>query len=108
MMRPLSKKGQVIDTATGVAIGFFGFILITFVVLYAISALNPGSFFTAGTAEANATNQLRQNFTAGISNFSSQIPASMTILGVVLILGFLSLLIVIVMRFKGTTSSGTL
>lgn len=104
--RTMNSKGQVIDTATTVAVSFFVFILIVFVILYGISALNPGSFFTAGSSEQNATNTLRSNFTTGIANFSQQIPPAMTILGVVLILGFLGLLVFIVLRFRNQGVGG--
>jgi hypothetical protein len=104
----MNKKGQVIDTATGVAVGLFIFILITFVILLAISSLNPSSFFTAGSAERNTTNQITQNYTAGINEFFTQVPTAMKILGIVLLLGFLALLISIVVRFRGASGGGGL
>lgn len=105
-MVSMGKKGQVINTATSVFVGLFIFVLIVFVVLYGISALNPGGFFTAGSANQNATNNLVANVTGAVGEFGTQIPTAAKILGVVLVLGFLALLIVIVVRFRSSSGTG--
>lgn len=101
-----NKKGQIIDTTTSVIIGLFVLVLIVFAILFGISALDPTSFFTAGSAEQQSVNNSLLNFTKGVNNFFAQIPAAMKILGVVLIIGFLALLIVIVIRFRGQAGAG--
>lgn len=101
-----NRKGQTLELTTGTVISVMIFIFIVFAVLFGISSLNPGGFFTAGSANQNSTNQLISNMTTGIGNFSQQIPTAFTILGVVLILGFIGLLIFIVRRFAGNVGSG--
>lgn len=102
----IGKRGQVINTATTVAVSLMVFILIAFAVLLGISSLNPSTFFTAGSAEANQTTNMVNNYTLGLGNFFGQVPTAMKILGVVLILGFLALLIVIVLRFRQSSGTG--
>lgn len=102
----MNKKGQIIDTATKVGVSLFVFILIIFAILLGVSSLNPGSFFTTGTAEQNATNDMVANYTFGVGEFFGNVPTAMKILGVVLILGFLALLIVIVVRFRQQSGGG--
>lgn len=96
----INKRGQLFDLSTTVIAGIFVLLLAIFAMFLGISSLNPGSFFTAGSSSQNATNDMISNLTKGTGNFFSQIPVGMTILGVVLILGFLALLIVVVLRFK--------
>lgn len=102
----MNKKGQVINTAIGVLVGLLVALLIAFAVMLGISSLNPGSFFTSGSLEQNTTNQAVSNYTTGIGLFFAQIPTSMKILGVVLVLGFLALLVTIVLRFRDQAGSG--
>ena len=104
----MQKKAQVIDTATGVIVGVAVAVLLVFAVLLGISSLKPSTFFTAGTTEALAMNQSTANFSYGIMNFFAQIPTAMTVLGVVLILGFIGLMIAIVLRFRSSAGGGGL
>lgn len=103
------KKGQVgINSVTTVVVGIMVFIFVVFAVLYGISTLNPSSFFTTGTSEANSTKSLQGNLTQGIDEFGSKIPTAMTVLAVVFILGFIALLIFTVYRFTASRGSGGL
>ena len=106
MQEGMSKKGQVIDTATSVVIGLLILLLVIFVVLLAVSSLNPTTFFTAGSYERNTTANIVANFTQGTDNFFVNVPTAMKILGIVLILGFLALLIAIVVRFRSASGGG--
>lgn len=108
-MRKISQKGQVsVNGVTTVVVSIMVFIFVVFAVLYGISTLNPSSFFTANSLDANATRDLQQNLTAGISNFGSKIPTAFTVLAVVFILGFIALLIFTVYRFTSGNRGGGL
>jgi beta-lactamase regulating signal transducer with metallopeptidase domain len=110
-MQPIKikyRKGQALDIANSTMIGLLVLIVTVLAVLLAISTLNPGSFFTAGSLERNATVAVAANTTQVASNFSQQIPVVGTILGIVLILGFIGLLIFIVRRFASGGQTSTL
>lgn len=102
----LGQKGQVANVIAGTVIGIFVLILIMFASLFAISVLNPSSFFTAGSFNANATNDLTQNFTSGTSQFASRIPTVMVILGAVFALAGIVLLIVYIRRGFAAEAGG--
>jgi uncharacterized membrane protein YidH (DUF202 family) len=103
MLQKLNKKGQTLDLATGTIVGLVLMIFVVFAVLFGIAALNPASFFTAGSASANATIALQDNTTRVVSNFSQQLPTVGTILGVVLILAALAILILVITRFRSNS-----
>lgn len=102
MEKLLKKRGQLVGTTTNTVVAIMIFIFIVFAVLFAIATLNPASFFTAGSASANATTALQDNTTSLVSNVSNQLPTVGKVLGIVLILGVIALLIVIILRFRGT------
>ena len=106
LIRQMNNKGQAINIVTGTVVAVILLILIVFALLFGVSSLNPGSFFTASSAEQNATNQLLQNTTVGIAQFSNQIPAAMKLLGVVLIFGALAIVIAFVLRFRQQAGGG--
>lgn len=101
------KRGQTLDLIAGTIIGFMVLIFVVFAVLFGISVLNPGSFFTAGSLSQNATNQLVTNLTGGIGQFGNFIPVILTILGVVLALSGIVLLILYVRRMQAGTGGGS-
>ena len=106
---PRNKKGQVIDTAGGTVISIFILIVLIFVALYAVATLNPSSFFTSGSASANATTNLQSNLTEGASQFGGYFPTIMKVLAVVIVLAAILLLILYVYRMKqasGGSSDG--
>ena len=98
-----SKKGQVLNMVSGVVIGLMVLIFTIFAVLFGISKLNPSSFFTLGSPDANATANLQSNLTSGISQFAQYIPIIMIVLGVVLAISGIVILIVYVRRMSGGT-----
>lgn len=102
-----NKRGQTLNIISGTVIGFVVLIFLIFAVLFGISALNPSSFFTANSAEANATSQLQGNLTTGVSTFGSYIPTVFKVLAIVLILGAIVLLILYVRRMQVGAGGGT-
>lgn len=106
-LRKINKRGQTLNVISGTVIGFMILIFLIFAVLFGISALNPSSFFTAGSTEANATIDLTQNLTSGVSQFGGYIPSVMKVLAVVLILAAIVLLVFYVNRMRDTAGTGT-
>jgi hypothetical protein len=102
MRKITNKKGQVINLVGGTVIGIMVLIFLIFAVLFGVSALNPGSFFTTGSADQNATNNLRSNLTYGVGQFGQYIPTAMLVLGVVFALSAILVLILYVRRMQGT------
>lgn len=103
---PKNKKGQTLELIGGTIIGFMVIIFLVFAVLFGISSLNPGSFFTSGSADQNATNALTGNLTSGVGAFAGYIPEVLTVLAVVVILSAIALLILYVRRMQGSAGSG--
>lgn len=104
-MEKKNKRGQILNAVTGTVIGIMVLIFSIFAVLYGISALNPSSFFTAGSADANATGYLTSNLTSGVARFAGYIPTVLIILGVVFAIGGIALLIAYVRRMGGGGAS---
>ena len=101
----VNKKGQVLNAITGLVIGIMVLIFTVFAVLFGIAKLNPSSFFTAGGADANATRDLQQNLTSGVSQLGGYIPTVLVVLGVVLALSGIVILIAYVRRMQGGSPS---
>lgn len=103
----MNKKGQgTLNLISATIIGFMILIFMIFAVLFGISNLNPGSFFTAASAEQNATNALVQNLTTGVGEFGQYIPDVLTVLAVVLLLSAIVLLVLYVRRMQGAGGTG--
>ena len=100
------KKGQIVNTISGTTLSIMVLIFIIFAVLFGIATLNPGSFFTAASAEANATSQLTGNLTEGVAAFGGQIPNIFKILAVVLVLGGIVLLVLYIRRMQQVGGGG--
>ena len=99
----MNKRGQTIELTSGTVIAFMALILTMFAVLYGVAVLNPAGFFTTGSANANATNNMVGNLTDGASQFAGFIPTTMKVLAVVIVLSAIVFLIVFVRRMQGTT-----
>lgn len=82
----LNKKGQVINTATVTLLSILGLIITAFIIFFLIAVLNPASFFTAGSAQANSTNALVANSTEMVSQFSQRLPTVGLLLGLTLLI----------------------
>lgn len=97
-----NKKGQTIELIGGTVLAFMVLIFVIFAVLYGVSALNPASFFTTGSASYNATQNLQNNLTSGVGgDFAAKIPTVFTVLAVVLVLSAIAILIIYVRRMAG-------
>lgn len=104
-LRKMDKKGQLLDTVGGTVLGFMVLIFIIFGVLFGIAVLNPSSFFTANSADANAVGNLTTNLTSGVGEFGKQIPNVFKILAVILVLGGIVLLIFYIRRMQNVGGS---
>jgi uncharacterized protein with PQ loop repeat len=96
-----NKRGQTLNIISATIIGFVVLIFLIFAVLFGISALNPSSFFTAGSTEAIAVGNLTTNLTKGVGDFGTYIPTIMKVLAIVLVLSAIVLLIFYVRRMQG-------
>ena len=104
--KKMNKKGQIVSTISGTVMSIMVLIFIIFAVLFGIATLNPSSFFTAESAEANATEALTANLTSGVSQFGGQLPNLFKILAVVLVLGGIVLLVLYIRRMQAVGGSG--
>lgn len=100
------KKGQIVSTISGTVLSLMVLIFIIFAVLFGIATLNPSSFFTAGSADANATTSITANLTSGVSQFGGQLPNIFKILAVVLVLGGIVLLVLYIRRMQQVGGGG--
>lgn len=101
-----NKKGQIINTISGTTLGIMVMIFIIFAVLFGIATLNPSGFFTAASAEANATTYLTANTTSGVAQLGGQLPNVFKILAVVLVLGGIVLLVLYIRRMQAVGGGG--
>lgn len=106
MRKIASKKGQVLELVGGTVVGVMILIFMIFAVLYAIAVLNPSSFFTTGSANANATASLTGNLTSGVAQFGGVIPNVLLVLGIVLVLAAILILIMYVKRMGHSEGGG--
>ncbi len=106
LKRRMAKRGQVLNAVSTIVIGVMILIFTIFAVLYGIAKLNPSSFFTAGSAEANSTQLLTANLTSGVGQFAGYIPIILVILGVVLAISGLVILVAYVRRLGGGGAGG--
>jgi hypothetical protein len=81
------KKGQ--GLIQGLIMGVAALVIAVIIALVIVSTLNDASLLGAGSEEANATDRMVSNFTAGIDEVSAKIPTILLIAAVVLILGVL-------------------
>lgn len=95
-----NKKGQVVQTISGTTLAIMVMIFIIFAVLFGIATLNPSSFFTALSSEANATSYLTGNTTEGVASLGAQLPNVFKILAVVLVLAGIVILILYISRMR--------
>lgn len=105
-MKSMNRKAQTIELIAGTVSAFLGLILIVFAILYAVSALNPTSFFTAGSGNANATNALTANLTTGVAGLGGYIPTVLSVLGIVLVIAAIVILVLYVRRMQDHTGAG--
>ena len=85
-----NKKGGIVND---VVQGTGGLIIGVIIVLVIVSTLLGADLLTANSLEANASNDMSRNFTAGLNNISEKIPTILLISAVVLLFGVLLLLV---------------
>lgn len=105
-LSPLGKRGQIVSTISGTVLSLMVLVFIIFAVLFGIATLNPSGFFTANSADANATAKLTGNLTEGVAQFGGQLPNLFKILAVVMILGGIVLLVLYIRRMQAVGGGG--
>ena len=96
----IHKKGQSAGLITGLIFGVASLVIGVIIAFVIVSTLNDANLLTANGAEANATQRLIANFTAGVDEVSSKIPTVLLVAAVVLILGVLVLLVAAWQRMR--------
>lgn len=105
-MKKIGKKGQVVNSTIATIVAIVVGIFVIFALFFGISSLNPTSFFSTGSAEANSTQALQTNTTQLASNFSQRLPQVGTMFGIALIIAVLLIVVLYVMRMKSASSGG--
>ena len=96
------KRGVLgLETVGSVIITLLVLAVISIAVFLALDSLNTAGLFTAGSQSANDTTNLINNITSGTTDFFSNIPTVMTILGAVVIILAVVLIILAVGRISG-------
>ena len=96
----MQKKAQTGGLITGLIFGVASLVIGVIIAFVIVQTLTGAGLLTAGSAEDNATTNLKQNFTAGVDNVSSKIPTVLLVAAIVLILGVLVLLVGTWQRMK--------
>jgi len=95
MYKKAQTGGLITSLVFGVASLVIG-VIIAFVIVSTLTgagSLTGAGLLTSGSEEANASNRLADNFTAGVDNVSSKIPTVLLVAAIVLILGVLAILV---------------
>lgn len=87
-----NKRGQG-GLITGLVFGIASLVIGVIIAFVIVSTLTNANLLTSNSAEANATDRLSANFTAGIDNVSAKIPTVLLVAAIVLIMGLLVLLV---------------
>ena len=80
-----SKKAQTGGLITGLVFGIASLVIGVIIAFVIVSTLTGAGLLTAGSAEANASDRLAANFTAGVDNVSSKIPTVLLVAAIVFI-----------------------
>jgi len=95
-----NKKGQGGGLITGLVFGVASLVIGVIIAFVIVSTLTGAGLLTTSSAEANATTNLANNFTAGIDNVSTKIPTVLLVAAIVLILGVLAILVGVWQRMR--------
>ena len=99
-----SKKGILgLDTVKAVILALLTLAVVAIAVFLALTSLQNSNLFTTGSLTANQTGSIISNITTGTTNFFSNIPTIMTLLGVVVLILIITIVIVAVSRFGGVS-----
>jgi hypothetical protein len=85
---------------TGLIFGVASLVIGVIIAFVIVSTLNGAGLLTTGSSEANATNRLVANFTAGVDNVSGKVPTVLLVAAIVLILGVMVLLVATWQRMR--------
>jgi len=102
-LKPLKKKGQIgLGTAKDVMVAFLILAVLGIAIILALVSLNDSGIFTAGSQEANDTDNIVNNITSALTNdFFDQTGTIFAILIVVVIIAAIAIIIAVVTRFGG-------
>jgi len=92
-MKMFNKKAQTGGLITGLVFGVASLVIGVIIAFVIVSTLTGAGLLTANSTEANATDRLAANFTAGVDNVAGKIPTVLLVAAIVLILGVLALLV---------------
>lgn len=99
------KRGILgLDTVKAVILALLTLAVIAIAVFLALTSLQNSNIFTASSVSANNTNSLIGNITYGTTQFFTNIPTFMTLLGVVVLILIIAIVIVAVSKFSGGRS----
>jgi len=99
-MKIFNKKAQTGGLITGLIFGVASLVIGVIIAFVIVSTLNGAGLLTTSSVEANATDDLVGNFTAGVDNVSAKIPTVLLVAAIVLILGVLALLVATWQRMR--------
>lgn len=106
-MKIVAKKGILgLDTVGGVIRFLLILAVLVIAVFLALVSLQDSNLFSAGSQAENDTNSIIGNITTGTTDFFSNVPTFMVLLGVVVILLIIVLVLAAVSRFGGGGRSG--
>ena len=87
------KKGQTGGLITGLIFGVASLVIGVIIAFVIVATLTDANLLSTDSAEENATDSLRANFTAGVDEVSAKVPTVLLVAAIVLILGVLVLLV---------------
>lgn len=102
----VSKKGQVgLDTAKAVILALMVLGILAFALIVAMGTLNDTNVLTDSSIADNATTDVLNNITTGVSTFFGNATTWFILLGVVVIILIIVIVVVVVQRFGGSRQS---
>lgn len=105
----LNKNKKAIlglDIVKGVIVSFLVIAVVSVAVMLALNSLRDSNIFTTGSYEYNATNDITYNITDGVRGFFGNTGTIFAMLVVVVIILSISVIIAVVSRFGGPSTSG--
>lgn len=104
-MEFVHKKGVLgLDTVRAVIVTLLVIAVTAIAVFLALVSLQNASIFTSGSQADNDTTNIINNITTGTTDFFSNVPTFMTLLGVVVILLIIVLVLIAIRRFESPAS----
>lgn len=101
MRKLMNKRGMFgLEAVGNVMLTVLTLVVTAIAVFLALSSLQGAGIFTAGSQNANNTNAIIANTTAGTTSFFTNVPTIFTVLGVVAIILVVGLIIFAVRRFS--------